>query len=93
MSVVAFGVPMWGDVGGGWDVWLPLYVALAFVLVLAVNRWRLSLRGSLLAIACGLTWAWSVNRLGVIPAAAAAVLITVIVGAIARSRGRPSRAS
>lgn len=84
--MLAVGVPLWGDVGGGWDVWLPLYLALSFVVVLAVNGWRINGRRALLAAACGLTWAWSVNRLGVIPAAASAVLIASVAGRLVRRR-------
>lgn len=86
--MLAVGVPMWGDVGGGWDVWLPLYLALAFLLVLGVNGWKLNLPRALLALACGMTWAWSVNRLGVIPAAAFAILIAALSGTVLRHRRR-----
>lgn len=92
MDIVAVGVPMWGDVGGGFDVWLPLYVALSFAIVMAVTGWRVNVRRALLAVAGGMAWAWSVNRLGVIPAAALVVLVTVLAGAIVRHRGRPTRA-
>jgi hypothetical protein len=92
MGTIAVGVPMWGDVGGGFDVWLPLYVVLSFAIVIAVTGWRVNLRRTLLAIACGMVWAWSVNRLGVIPAAALALLVAVVAGTIVRRRGRATRA-
>ena len=86
--MVAVGVPTWGDVGGGWDVWLPLYIALAFLLVLGLSGWRINLRRALFAVACGMTWAWSVNRVGVLPAAALAAVVAVVAGAMLRRRGR-----
>jgi hypothetical protein len=83
---VAVGVPVWGDVGGGWDVWLPVYVGLSFLFVLGAFHWQLTLRRALLAFALGMTWSWSVNLLGVIPAAASAVLLAAISGAVIRGR-------
>ena len=88
LEMLAVGVPVPGDLDGGWDLWLPLCLALAFVLVIAVNGWRLNLRRILFAVASGMAWAWSVNRLGVIPAAAGGVMVVVLASAIIRRRGR-----
>jgi membrane protein implicated in regulation of membrane protease activity len=81
----------WVDVGGGFDVWLPLYVFLSFLLVLSSTGWYLTIRRACAAIALGMFWSWSVNRLSVIPAAALAVLIAAIANMIVRRRGRPTR--
>ena len=81
----------WVDVGGGFDVWLPLYVFLSFVLVLSATGWYLTIRKACVAIALGMLWSWSVDVLSVIPAAAVAVLIAAIANLIARRRGRPTR--
>ncbi|HET7236120.1 MAG TPA: hypothetical protein VFK59_06775 [Actinomycetota bacterium] len=92
MGTIAVGVPMWGDVGGGFDVWLPVYVVLSFALVMAVVGWGLTTRRALVALAGGMTWSWAVNVLGVIPAASLALVIAVLAGAIVRRRGRATRA-
>jgi hypothetical protein len=92
VQTLAVGVPTWGDVGGGFDVWLPLYVLLALLLVMVVSGWRLTLRRALVAIAAGMLWSWSVNPLGVIPAAASAVLAAVVAGAVIRHRRRAAGA-
>ena len=81
----------WVDVGGGFDVWLPLYVFLAFVLLLSATGWYFTVRRACLAIALGMLWSWSVNRLSVIPAAALAVLIAALANMILRRRGGPTR--
>ena len=81
----------WVDVGGGFDVWLPLYVFLSFVLVLSATGSYLTIRKACVAIALGMLWSWSVNRLSVIPAAALAVLIAALANMIVRRRGGPTR--
>jgi membrane protein implicated in regulation of membrane protease activity len=90
MDMIAVG-GTWVDVGGGFDVWLPLYVFLAFVLLFSATGWYLTIRRACLAIALGMLWSWSVNRLSVIPAAAVAVLIAAVANMIVRRRGRPTR--
>jgi hypothetical protein len=90
MGTVAVG-GTWVDVGGGFDVWLPLYVFLSFVLVLSATGWYLTIRKACVAFALGMVWSWSVNRLSVIPAAALAVLIAAVANMIVRRRGGPTR--
>jgi hypothetical protein len=81
------------NVGGGFDVWLPLYMFLSFVLVHMATGWYVTLRKTLVAVALGMFWSWSVGVISVIPAAAAAVLIACIAGMIVRRRTRPTRGS
>jgi ABC-type antimicrobial peptide transport system permease subunit len=81
------------NVGGGFDVWLPLYIFLSFVLVHSVTGWYVTLRKTGVAVALGMFWSWSVNVISVIPAAAAAVLIACIAGMIVHRRARPTRGS
>jgi len=82
------------NVGGGFDVWLPLYIFLSFVLVHGVTGWYVTLRKTLMAVALGMFWSWSVNVIHVIPAAATAVLIACIAGMIVRRRAaRQARGS
>ena len=88
MQTLAVGVPTWGDVGGGFDVWLPLYVLLSLLLVTIAKGRGLTFRTSLIALVAGMFWSWSVNVLGVIPAAAFAVLASVIAGAVVRRHRR-----
>jgi hypothetical protein len=82
----------WVDVGGGFDVWLPLYIFLSFVLVHSATGWYITLRKTGVALALGMLWSWSVGVISVIPAAAAAVLIACIAGMFVRRRARPTRA-
>ena len=81
------------NVGGGFDVWLPLYLFLSFVLVHMATGWYVTLRKTGVALALGMFWSWSVNVISVIPAAAAAVLIACIAGMIVHRRARPARGS
>ena len=81
------------NVGGGFDVWLPLYMFLSFVLVHMATGWYVTLRKTGVAVALGMFWSWSVNVISVIPAAAAAVLIACIAGVIVHRRARPARGS
>lgn len=81
------------NVGGGFDVWLPLYMFLSFVLVHMATGWYVTLRKTGVAVALGMFWSWSVNVISVIPAAAAAVLIACIAGMIVHRRARPARGS
>jgi hypothetical protein len=87
MSMLAVG-GQFGDVGGGFDVWLPLYVALAFVLVLAATGPRLSVRKLIAILGFGMVWSWSVNHVGVIVAGGIAILFAILLGSLSRSRRR-----
>jgi hypothetical protein len=73
--------------GGGFDFWLPTYMVLTFVLVRSVVGIRLLLVVGVLAFAGGTLWAWSANGLGVVPAAALAVLLAIVAGGIRRRGG------
>jgi len=77
-----------GDVGGGFDVWLPLYVAFAFVLVLVATGPRLSVRKLLAILVFGMVWSWSVNHVGVIVAGGLAIVFAVVLNSVSRSRRR-----
>lgn len=70
-----------------WDFWLPAYILLSFVLMVGFARMRLTWRLGVAGFLVGTLWAWVDNAVGVIPAAALAVLIAVVAGAI---RGRTS---
>jgi hypothetical protein len=66
-----------------WDFWLPAYMLLSFLLIVVVVR-RITLWTAIAGFAGGTAWAWVDNALGVIPAAALAVLVAVLAGACAR---------
>ena len=87
MGAIAVG-GQFGNVGGGFDVWLPLYIALAFVLVLAATGPRLSVRKGIAILGFGMVWSWSVNHIGVIVAGGLAILFAIALGSISRSRRR-----
>lgn len=70
-----------------WDFWLPAYIALSFFLMVGLVRTRVTWRLGIACFLVGTLWAWLDNTIGVIPAAALAVLVAVLVGAI---RGRTS---
>jgi hypothetical protein len=89
--VLGVGVPMWGDVGGGFDVWLPLYMVSTLLLIRFVARIRLSVTSSIAAFAGGTLWAWWAGSAGAIPAAALAVLLAVVLGEVVRRHPRPER--
>jgi hypothetical protein len=72
---------------GGFDFWLPAYMLLTFLLALAVVGMRFSPMTGVLAFAGGTLWAWSANGLGIVPAAALAVLLAIVAGGIRRRRG------
>ena len=72
----------------GFDVWLPLYVALAFALIVAASGWRRAGRKAIAALPAGMVWSWSVNRVGVIEAAGLAILIAIAAATIRRRRSR-----
>lgn len=72
---------------GGFDFWLPTYMVLTFLLARSVVGMRLSPAIGIFAFAGGTVWAWSANGLGVVPAAALAVLLAIVAGGIRRRRG------
>jgi hypothetical protein len=72
---------------GGFDFWLPAYMLLTFLLVRRVVGMRLSPTTGVVAFAGGTFWAWSAHGLGILPAAALAVLLAIVAGGIRRRRG------
>ena len=74
-------------VGGGFDFWLPTYMVLTFLLARSVVGLRHLTTAGIAAFVGGTLWAWSANGLGVIPAAALAVLVAIVVGGIRRRGG------
>jgi hypothetical protein len=88
-TIVAVGGP--GPVlAPSWDFWLPAYMLLSFLIILFVGR-RITLWTGVASLAAGTAWAWVDNALGVVPAAALALLVAVCAGAFARriAAGRP----
>lgn len=82
IALLAVGVGRWADLTGDYDLWLPVLVLLAFVLVRVVARLGINWRTSIAAIAGGTLWSWATDWVGVIAASAAAVLIAFIGGEI-----------
>jgi hypothetical protein len=74
-------------VGGGFDFWLPTYMVLTFLLARSVVGMRLSPVVGVVAFAGGTLWAWSDNGLGIVPAAALAILLAIVAGGIRRRGG------
>jgi hypothetical protein len=72
---------------GGFDFWLPTYMVLTFLLARSVVGMRLSPVIGIVAFAGGTLWAWFANGLGIVPAAALAVLLAIVAGGIRRRRG------
>jgi hypothetical protein len=72
---------------GGFDFWLPAYMLLTFLLARAVVGMRLSPMTGVVAFAGGTLWAWSAHSFGIVPAAALAVLLTIVAGLVRRRRG------
>jgi hypothetical protein len=72
---------------GGFDFWLPAYMLLTFLLALTVVGMRLSPVSGVVAFLGGTLWAWSANGLGSLPAAALAVLFSILAAWIRRRRG------
>jgi hypothetical protein len=72
---------------GGFDFWLPAYMLFTFLLARTVVGMRLSPMTGVVAFVGGTLWAWSANGLGVVPAAALAVLLAILAGGIRRRRG------
>jgi hypothetical protein len=84
--MVGFGVPVPGELDGGFDVWLPLYLVLSFVLVMNVVGWRVSVRATIASVVGGHLWWWATTPLGVIPAAAAALLVVLAATEVGRRK-------
>lgn len=84
---MAAGVPAWGTVRGGFDLWLPLYLVVALAVVLTTTGRPLTVPRVLVAVVGGTLWSLATDAIGVIPATAWAVLVTVICrGAYRRAR-------
>jgi hypothetical protein len=81
---LAVGVPM-SQTASEWDFWLPAYILLSFLLMVGFVRVPVTWRLGVASFLAGTLWAWVDNAVGVIPAAALAVLVAVLAGAI-RSR-------
>jgi hypothetical protein len=84
--MVAFGVPVPGDLDGGFHGWILLYILMSFVLAMNVTGWRVSGWAILAAVAGGHLWLWATTPLGVIPAAAVALLVMLAAAGIRRRR-------
>jgi hypothetical protein len=91
MGLVAVGVPTWGTVRGGFDLWVPLYLVVSLAVVLSVTGRPLTVPKMLVAILAGTLWSWATDAVGVIPATAWAVMLTAICGGAYR-RARVKRA-
>lgn len=72
---------------GGFDFWLPTYMVLTFLLVRSVVGIRLFALAGIVAFAGGTLWAWSADGLGILPAAALAILLAIVAGGIRRRGG------
>ena len=72
---------------GGFDFWLPAYMVLTFLLARSVVGVRLFAVVGIVAFAGGTLWAWSADELGIVPAAALAILLAIMAGGIRRRRG------
>jgi hypothetical protein len=91
MGLVAAGVPVWGHVRGGFDLWPVLYVVVSLAIVLGVAGRPLTVPKALVAILAGTLWTWVTDAFGVIPAGAWMVLVTAVCGGAYR-RARVRRA-
>jgi hypothetical protein len=86
LATVAVGAPI-PQGASEWDFWLPSYILVSFLLILGFVHMRLTWKLGVASFLAGTVWAWVDNAVGVLPAAALAVLLAVIAGAI---RGRAS---
>jgi hypothetical protein len=91
MDALAAGVPAWGTVRGGFDLWPALYVVVSLAVVLNVTGRPITVPKALAALVGGTLWSWATDAIGVIPATAWAVLVTAIC-ASAHRRARIRRA-
>lgn len=89
-SILAVGVPAETPTGG-FDVWIPAYVVLSLALVRFVAGLRIRTVTALAALAFAMVWTWAVNVVGVIPAAAFAMLAAFTAGELVR-RAKSRRA-
>ena len=71
-----------------WDFWLPSYVILSLILMLAVFRLRFSARTCVAAFVLGTLWAWLDDPLGVVPASASVALVVVLAAGFRGRKGR-----
>jgi hypothetical protein len=91
VGLVAAGVPTWGTVRGGFDLWPLLYVVVSLTIVLSVTGRPITVPKVLVAVVAGTLWSWATDAIGVIPATAWAVLLAAIGGGAYR-RARFGRA-
>lgn len=87
--MLGVGVPRVELLGGDFDLWLPLYMLLSFLLIRTAARVRLTIATSVVAFVGGTLWAWSAGVFGVIPAGATAVLVAIAAGGIVQRVLRP----
>jgi hypothetical protein len=85
-TLIGVGGPR-SPVSGGFDFWLPTYMVLTFLLARSVIGLRHLTMVGIIAFVGGTLWAWSANGLGVVPAAALAVLLAIVAGGIRRRGG------
>jgi hypothetical protein len=86
-AIVGVGVPP-GRLTGGWDLWLPIYMLLALLLIRFVAGLRIGVPTAIAAFVAGTLWAWTADVFGVAPAGGTAILLAVVAGKLAR-RHRP----
>jgi hypothetical protein len=67
-----------------WDFWLPAYVVLSFLLLVVFVRSRITPWTAAVCLATATLWAWADNAMGVVPAAALAVVLAIVAGAVRR---------
>ncbi len=67
-----------------WDFWLPGYMLLSFLLLVVLVRSRVTPWTAAVCLATGTLWSWTDNAMGVVPAAALAVFVAVLAGAVRR---------
>jgi hypothetical protein len=72
---------------GGFDFWLPTYMILTFLFTRSIVGIRHVPVAGVVGFAGGTLWAWSANGLGVVPAAALAILLAIVAGGIRRRGG------
>jgi hypothetical protein len=86
-SVLGVGVPPPAPVGG-WDLWLPIYIVVALVLLRFLARLRVTAWTACIAFAAGTAWAWAASEWGVVQAGGTAVLVAIAVGSLPRRARR-----
>ena len=79
---------MWPEPTGGFQVWLPVFVVLGFVVIRVIAGLRIGVATSIAALVGGTLWAWWIDTAGVIPASAGIVLVAFVAGSVIRRRAR-----